>query len=329
VAAIADDLWGPVDGRKVKTRAFGKGSIHDGVDLVKVLGDLGVQPDVQAISKTPLLCAAAGDGKIGSGKKGGIVFKHRSTPDREIYFLSNTTDQPAGFTASLRVTGRQPELWNADRGSIVEAAAFTQRDGRTLVPLRLDAAESIYVVFKAPIAADAAGTGSSNTPEFATVDTLAGPWTVRFDGQGAPKETVFHSLVDWTKHPDESIRNHAGTAIYETDFTLAEPAQGRRTVLALGEVAVIATVQVNGREAGTAWTTPWELDISDFVKTGGNTLQVRVANSWHNRLVADAALPPEQRQSHASQPYRAPKNKPLQSSGLLGPVRIMQSRVAR
>jgi alpha-L-rhamnosidase/Glycosyl hydrolases family 2, sugar binding domain len=326
---IANDVWGSVDGRKVMTRKSGKGMIHDGVDLVKVLGDLGVPPDVSVVSDSPLPCAAAGAGKIGIGKKGGIVFKHRSTADRGIYFLSNTSDQPVGFTASLRVTGRQPELWNADTGTIVKAAAFTQRDGRTLVPLRLDAAESIYVVFKDPITADAAGTTSSNSPEFEDVAILNGPWTVRFDGQGAPKETVFDTLTDWSKHPDETIRQFSGTGVYETHFTLTEAAKDRRTMIALGKVADIATVVINGREAGTAWTTPWEIDISDSLKAGNNSLQIRVVNSWHNRLVADAALPPGQRLSYASMPYRTPKDKPLQSSGLLGPVKIKQSPVAK
>ena len=329
VAAIADELWGPLDGREVKSRPFGKGTLHAGVDLAKVLGDLGVQPDVQVSSANPLLCAAAGAGKIGIGGKGGIVFKHRSTPEQEIYFLSNTTDKPVEFTASLRVAGHKPELWNADTGTIAAAVAFTQRDGRTQVPLHLDASESIFVVCGSPIRPDAAGTATSNTPEYAETGTLNGPWTVRFDGQGAPKETVFESLTDWSNHPDAAIRHYAGTGIYETNFTLANPAKNQRTVLALGEAAVIATVAVNGKEAGTVWTTPWEIDISAFVKAGENTLQIRVANQWHNRLVADAALPPEHRQSFSSQPYRPATKESHQKGGLLGPVRIKQSVVAR
>jgi hypothetical protein len=329
LTAIADDLWGPLDGRELKSRPFGKGTLHDGVDLAMVLGGLGVQADVQAAAAKPLLCAAAGAGKIGLGEKGGIVFKHRSTPGQEIYFLSNTTDKPVEFTASLRVTGRKPELWNADTATIAEAVAFTQRDGRTQVPLRLDASESIFLVCGAPISPEAAGTAISNSQDFETVATLDGPWTVRFDGQGAPEETVFESLTDWSGHPDAAIRSYAGTGIYETNFTLGEPSKNQRTVLALGEAAVIATVGVNGKEAGIVWTTPWEIDISSLVKAGGNTLQIRVANSWHNRLVADAALSPDQRQSFSSQPYRPLTKEPHQKGGLLGPVRIKKFPVAR
>ena len=154
---------------------------------------------------------------------------------------------------------------------------------------------------------------------------LNGPWTVRFDGQGAPKEAVFESLTDWSKHPDAAIRSYSGTAIYETNFTLGGPSKNQHTFLALGEASVIATVMVNGKEAGTVWTTPWEIDISEFVKPGENALQIRVTNSWHNRLVADAALPPDQRQSFSSQPYRPSSKETYQKSGLIGPVRIHRS----
>jgi hypothetical protein len=195
--------------------------------------------------------------------------------------------------------------------------------------MSLAAGESLFLVFKEPMATDAMGSKSSNTPEFADVATLNGPWTVGFDGQGAPKEIVFDALTDWSKHPEESIRQFSGTGLYETKFTLANSHNEQQTILSLGAVFDIATVMVNGKEAGTIWTNPWEVDISRWVKPGENTLQIKVANSWHNRLVADAALPPERRLSYASIPYSVPKGKPLKSSGLLGPVKIKQSMLTR
>jgi hypothetical protein len=149
---------------------------------------------------------------------------------------------------------------------------------------------------------------------------------VRFDGQGAPKEAVFETLIDWVKHPDDSIKHYSGTAVYQTSFTLKPPAKNPRTVLALGKVAVMASVVVNGREAGTLWTTPWEIDISDFITTGKNLVEIRVANTWNNRLVADAPKPQNDRLSHVSQPYDTTGKKPLLASGLIGPVRVMRER---
>jgi hypothetical protein len=51
---------------------------------------------------------------------------------------------------------------------------------------------------------------------------------------------------------------------------------------------------------------------------------VQVANTWNNRLVADAGRPPKERLSHVSQPYRFQPRAPLLPSGLIGPVKIRQ-----
>lgn len=89
---------------------------------------------------------------------------------------------------------------------------------------------------------------------------------------------------------------------------------------------MIATVLVNGEEAGTVWTTPWAIDITDHVKQGKNKLEIRVANTWNNRLIADSKLPPADRQANLSQPYRFNENAPLASGGLLGPVKVKATR---
>jgi hypothetical protein len=317
VTAIANRAWGNL----------GKGKVGEVDALAPFLVDLGVHPDVQVIGSGNILCAAAGAGKIGLGARGGIVFKHRSTPDREIYFLANTSNKPLDFTASLRISGRKPSLWKAVSGEIAEAAAFTQRGGRTLIPLHLEPSESVFAVFGEKISSDLNEAAGSNTPDYKQVASLDGPWTVRFDGQGAPKEIVFETLIDWAKHPDEAIRHYAGPAVYETGFKLEElpKSEEKPFVLELGEVGVIATVMLNGREVGTVWTRPWEIEINNAVR-GENTLQIRVANTWNNRLVADAKRPEEKRLSHVSQPYRFKPKDPLHMGGLLGPVRVKQEK---
>jgi hypothetical protein len=321
---LADEVWGPVDGKAVKQRSFGKGVIYDGVSLGEVFSKLGLEPDVRVEDHPSLQCAVAQAQGMGIGKNGGIVFKHRGSPEREIYFLSNTSNQAVNFTASLRVSGRQPWLWNTVAGTITKAEAFTQHEGRTRIPLQLAASESIYVVFEEPLGSEASGMKPSNAPELETLVTIGGPWTVRFDGQGAPAETIFPALIDWTKHNDVAIRDYAGAAVYETKFTLAgAPSKDKPLFLDLGEAAIMATITVNGHAAGTLWCQPWKIDIGALVRAGENTLQVRVVNTWHNRLVADAGKPENERFSRISQPYRVKAGAPPAASGLLGPVRVM------
>jgi len=319
-------VWGEVDGDRVNTRKVDKGAVYDGVELDEVLEDRGVPPDVLVIGGGGLICAAAGAGKIGIGDHGGIVFKHRSGSDGEVYFLSNTSNVAVDFTISLRGTGRRPSLWNAVTGGISDAAAFRQENGRTLIPLHLDASESVFIVLDGAIAPDTSGPAASNTPEYETVATLDGPWMVRFDGGDAPEAIELETLVDWSRHPDDRIKHHAGTGVYETSVTLPDPVAGKQVVLELGDVGVIATVLVNGEDAGTVWTAPWAIDITDLVVAGENDLEIRVANTWHNRLVADAARPVEERRSHVSQGYRFDARAPLHEAGLLGPVRIKRQK---
>ncbi len=327
VRAIADELWGQVNGRTVKHRATSStGGIFDGVTLEEAFTAIDLEPDLRIEDHPDLRCDAAHAKGIGIRKKGGIVFMRRSSPEREIYFLSNTRDEAVAFTASLRISGRQPWLWNAVDGTIAKAAAYSQDKGRTRIPLQLEAGESVFVVFQETIAADAKGSAAGNSPAMKPLLGIQGPWSLRFDGVGAPAPTVFDDLTDWTKHPDESVRHFSGSADYETRFTLAEaPAKGERLFLDLGEAAIMATVTLNGREAGTLWCPPWRLDVSALAQAGENRLKVRVTNTWHNRLLAEAGKPPGERLSQISQPYRIKPGTPAARSGLLGPVRLLRA----
>ncbi len=47
--------------------------------------------------------------------------------ERDIYFVTNQTTERQKIIARFRVSGKQPELWDALRGDIREAKAFTQK----------------------------------------------------------------------------------------------------------------------------------------------------------------------------------------------------------
>lgn len=55
----------------------------------------------------------------------------------------------------------------------------------------------------------------------------------------------------------------------------------------------VAEVFVNGVSAGVLWTAPWRAEISSLLRQGRNTLEIRVANRWINRLIGDEQYPPE------------------------------------
>jgi hypothetical protein len=88
----------------------------------------------------------------------------------------------------------------------------------------------------------------------------------------------------------------------------------------------VAEVFVNGRSVGILWKPPFRVDITDVVRPGTNTLVVKVANTWSNRLVGDAQTEGRDfcRTNIAkSLTWQMPWNQtPLLDSGLLGPVTL-------
>lgn len=155
---------------------------------------------------------------------------------------------------------------------------------------------------------------------------LSGPWRVRFQpGRGAPPESIFDELISWTDSDDAAIRHFSGIAEYMLRFE-APPEfleEGRAVELDLGRVAGVARITLNGEELGTAWKPPYAVDVTGKLQPGANELRCEVANTWHNRLVGDSALPPENRITRTNIRRPFSPSTPLLEAGLRGPVRLV------
>ncbi|MGN0852662.1 MAG: glycosylhydrolase-like jelly roll fold domain-containing protein [Kiritimatiellia bacterium] len=180
------------------------------------------------------------------------------------------------------------EFWNADdasRRAVPECR--TAGDGITEVGLNLAPSESIFVVFRRDGGPRAAPVPRGKVAEVAD---LSPNWKVSFQpGRGAPAgEIEFAHLSRLDQSADFGIRHFSGTATYRRSIVLdALPGQ---TWLDLGEVHDVARVFVNGRDCGFAWHTPFRVDVTDAVKAGRNTVEIKVANRWLNRLIGDEHL---------------------------------------
>lgn len=178
--------------------------------------------------------------------------------------------------------------------------------------------------------------------------SLEGPWEVRFDARGgAPESATFDKLISWSAHENEGIRYYSGTATYRKTFEVQQQqlAPGTRLQLDLGRVEVIAEVRLNGKLVVTLWKPPYRVDVTDVVRPGANSLEVKVVNLWVNRMIGDENLPEDSRRHPDGRLVEWPdwllrgnpsptgrhtfsswklwhKDEPLQPSGLLGPVEI-------
>jgi alpha-L-rhamnosidase len=216
----------------------------------------------------------------------GVGFTHRSLPFAEVYFLANTTNQPVQGTAKFRVQGMEPAQWDPFTGKLSHADL-----NLTLAPY-----ESRVFVFskeKAP---------APSRSSLGTILDLSTGWTLTFPGAQPFQLETLHSWTD-----DATRKFFSGTATYERKVRIVQPgryvldfgsgtpvdpnagpraANGMRAWLE-SPVREAAQVYINDKPAGAVWKPPFEVDVSDFLKTGENTIRIVVANTSLNVLARD------------------------------------------
>jgi alpha-L-rhamnosidase len=298
-SALVAKLW-----RGGDTYPIGKGQVIGIVDINAALRQIKVAPDF----------------RFTGGKDGAdIPFLHRKMADGDSYYIVNRKDREEVIDARFRVTGKAPELWHAETGTS-EPVSYRIEGGETIIPLSLAADQSVHVVFRKAAVADALAIKKLAPTALATLD---GPWNVAFQAdRGAPAAAVLPQLTPLNENADPGIKYFSGMASYTKTFTAPRGwKRGQALWLDLGNAREVAEVSVNGKLAGSAWHAPYRVDIGALAKVGLNTLSIRVANLWVNRLIGDAQ-PGATKITYTAMPtYRA--DAPLRASGLIGPVTLM------
>lgn len=313
VRTLAAELWGDLDGVSRTIRHVGKGRVVWGRALAETLTTLGVAKDFD----------------YAKGLDAEVNWLHRRTPEADIYFVVNATDQAREFEARFRVTGKEAELWHPDTG-LIERVRYASTGDRTVVPLRLAERESVFVVFRRK----ATEWRPAAVPtEVAVLATLEGPWSVTFpEGLGAPARIELARLGAWSSHADPGVKFFSGTATYSKTIT-ASPAwflAGTGLFLDLGGVGDMAEVSVNGRRLPLLWKAPWQVDVTGALQPGENRIEIRVTNQWTNRLAGDRELPAEKQVlADPGPPFGNRVPPPPPESGLFGPVVLVRKPVAR
>jgi len=300
VQKLAEKLWGK---SLANERQVGKGRII--LDLVSA----GIGPGSLKASKTTAsdvadlyqdyetTAAVLRDMGIDEDftSTGPVRYGHRATKDKDMYFVSNTSDELVKTYCTFRVTGSIPQLWNPVTGEMSSLPQYVIKDGLTTIPMTFDSYESFFVVFPKEISADRpAVAASDNFPGANPVMKIEGAWKVSFDPKwGGPEEITFDKLIDWTTHSKRGIKYYSGIATYKKTFDVSIQ-KGRRkprVYLDLGTVDDMARVKLNGKDLGVVWCAPWRVDITDVVKAKNNKLEIEVVNRWPNRMLGDTLEP--------------------------------------
>lgn len=313
---LVDSLWG-ASTEDCGENHYGKGVISWGMNAREYLLSHNISVDFEVAGDT---------------SKTDFDYIHYELGRTHVYFISNQTEKFQSILARFRVSGLQPELWNALDGEVRDAEAFTQKGGRTELPLKLYPYGSRIVVFHRPIDVNKQGMKKMNDPDYEIIQTLDGYWNVSFDPKwGGPKFIVFPKLIDWTQHLDKGIKYYSGTAVYNKKIiTNFKKNAYSRYFLQLENVkdVGIASIYINGKNKGIVWTKPFRVEITDALKDGENELRIEVTNSWFNRVAGDEMGVSSKKYTQTNivlgNDFRgSPLSEiPLEPSGLMGPVTL-------
>mgnify|MGYP006279998883 FL=1 len=305
VKQIAQELWPENYDDGKLFNSYGKGHVIDGVGIQEALDFIKVPKDMEVAGDLP------------------ILWTHRSLPEMEIYFLTNQGDEEISFDPSFRVDGLKPQLWNAVNGEIRLLNEYSVHNGKATVPLKMKPAESMFIVFTNKENDNTRKGYESNFPEAEKLLKVENQWTVKFDNEeiGPSGTQEWETLKDWTSFEDDKIKYYSGTAIYKTNFEIDELPQNHNFFVDLGNVGVMASVKLNGKNLGGVWIDPFILPANGHLRVGENKLEVEVVNTWRNRMVKDQSLPEDEQYTWTVVNDVEPSEE-LMSSGLIGPVSV-------
>uniref|UniRef100_UPI0037428F1F glycosyl hydrolase n=1 Tax=Bacteroides eggerthii TaxID=28111 RepID=UPI0037428F1F len=270
-----------------------------------------------------------------------VAYAHRTADDMEIYFIANQKNEARNFTASFRQKGLAPKLYDAVTGRTYIPEQWAEREGRTEVSLSLPAYGSRFVIFfKSKDALELFAGDSLLHEENVAAENMAkrlvrhewkeesrtplenSEWTVHFEKTDV--KLVRDELFDWSKESDAKVKFYSGRACYTSSFVVQDEFDGS-VLLSLGCVANVATVRVNGKACGIAWTPPYQVDITSALVAGANRLEIEVVNTWANALrgMDQGSAPFDGIWANAK--YRLPDDD-LLPAGLLGPVELVRMK---
>lgn len=327
-------------------------------EFVKLLKSI-TPPDVEVLKAGGKAMAWGGKEETAVGtreKEDAIAWVHHTEGNTDTYFVSSqvATDNEAEIL--FRIKNKVPEIWNAETGTLYRPEKWQQIGNRIKITIPFHSFGSVFIMFKP------AAVIQRNLPVYHLVKQtkqvipVNDTWTVSFPkGFGAPEsaEVKTGSLTD---NPTLGVKYFSGTATYKQDINISAKQLQGDIELDLGLVRNLAEIIVNGQSTGVIWAPPFKASIGHLLKPGTNKIEVKVTDTWWNRMVGDEQLPSDLTWGanvlYAGNDYKGyplkeipkwvwnggqrpvkdrvtfstwrfvDKNSPLQQAGLIGPVQL-------
>lgn len=293
----------------VAVNKFGKGKIVTGNNYEKIFSALDVRNE-----------------SFVTDFGGQLIRKKNDTGYH--YFMTMLQNKEVNGWLPLAVNARSAMFFDPMTGRKGKAA-LRQVDGATQVYMQLKSGESIILK-----TVDEVDISAVNWSYFAPNEKqieLKDGWKMSFLKSEPEINEVFKldSLGSWTELGNNDLRKNMGTASYRNTFHL-EKKDGVEYQLNLGDVRESARVKINGKDAGTLISVPFEMNVGSFLLDGENTIEVEVTNLPANRIADFDKRGVEWRIFHeinfvsiTYQPTKFDVWDPV-PSGLLGPVTIKE-----
>ncbi len=214
----------------------------------------------------------------------GLGFIRRKTTDSTYYFVVNHQATAIDRWIPFQSPVDQEAIAMDPQSGRFGRAACRSEDDQLKVRLQLQPGEAIILKFSGSKVAH-------DIPDWAYIGekideiNLTNGWSLDFKegGPALPASIGKGKLMPWTEYSGEAYQSFSGIAEYSTTIDLQDVHENMH-VLELDGVHESASVWINGKEAGLAWSIPYRLRIDHLLKPGQNTIRISVANLMANRI---------------------------------------------
>lgn len=226
----------------------------------------------------------------------GLSVIRRAVPEGHYYFISNLQKEDVCATVRLGKPARSAYFFNPMNGKITRGRLSHDENGNPQLLVQLYSGESVIL-----LTTTRENDYADVAPHKYYSEDLSGAVEIsdmkmtftKVDGNAPEKKSIFSSIrdlsgrksFDWTQFGVPELSSIMGTAKYTFSFLIKEGSGTSQSyILDLGDVRESARVSVNGKDVATLFAVPYKVDISEYIKSGRNNVEVEVSNLPANRI---------------------------------------------